>query len=203
MSPFCSARAPASNPVHVVVMCFLPLHCQPGISIRFGCASASSAISSNRAQPDVLCLQETKCIDDAFPQSAFTVSAMGIRAGQRAEGLSRRRRGLAAPFAEHRLRTFCGKYDLPSHRGFLRRAAQLATASWCTISTCRPAATFPIPRSTRSSRTSSPSRRAEVLADRRRNGTGNPSSSATSTSRRMRTTSGRTSRPSALSATRR
>jgi exodeoxyribonuclease-3 len=30
-------------------------------------AAAGAAFSSNGEQPDVLCLQETKCPDDAFP----------------------------------------------------------------------------------------------------------------------------------------
>ena len=47
-------------------------------------------------RPDVLCLQETKCPDDSFPLQALQAARLRAHRAQRPEGLSRRRRSLAA-----------------------------------------------------------------------------------------------------------
>ena len=51
-------------------------------------------------RPDVLCLQETKCPDDAFPLKRFKRLGYEHVALQRTEGLPRRQRGLA-PAVRH------------------------------------------------------------------------------------------------------
>ena len=40
----------------------------PGTSIRSGCGSISSSRFVKAEQPDVLCLQEIKCVEDKFPE---------------------------------------------------------------------------------------------------------------------------------------
>src|SRR4249919_2384262 len=63
------------------------------------------------ARPDVLCLQETKCIDDAFPRKRFK------RLGYEHIALNGQKgyHGVAIisklPFDSSDVRTFCGKTD--------------------------------------------------------------------------------------------
>src|SRR5262249_61526813 len=63
------------------------------------------------AQPDLLCLQETKCPDDAFP-----MSRLRTRRSQRTERLSRRRRSLARSVRADRRAEFLRQGRLPAHR---------------------------------------------------------------------------------------
>src|SRR5438874_10234700 len=62
-------------------------------------------------RPDVLCLQETKCIDDAFPMKRFRrlgyehVALNGQKGYHGVVLLSR------LPFESHTIRSFCGKSD--------------------------------------------------------------------------------------------
>ncbi|MHC2518112.1 exonuclease III [Bradyrhizobium diazoefficiens] len=99
------------------------------------------------ARPDVLCLQETKCIDDAFPLKRFK------RLGYEHVALNGQKgyHGVAIvsriPFESKDIRTFCDKVD--SRHIFLYLSGRRPTSQsrWCCIiSTCRPAATFPIRR---------------------------------------------------------
>ena len=63
-------------------------------------------------RPDVLCLQETKCPDDALSAQAIQAARLRACRAQRPEGLSRRRRGLAAAVRDAiDIRSFCGKTD--------------------------------------------------------------------------------------------
>ena len=106
------------------------------------------------ARPDVLCLQETKCIDDAFPLKRFK------RLGYEHVALNGQKgyHGVAIvsklPFETTDIRTFCDKIDSRHISVAFGEKAQLASRWYCIISTCRPAATFPIPRSIPSSITS-------------------------------------------------
>ena len=106
------------------------------------------------ARPDVLCLQETKCIDDAFPLKRFK------RLGYEHVALNGQKgyHGVAIvsklPFETTDIRTFCDKIDSRHISVAFGEKAQLQSRWCCTISTCRPAATFPIPRSIRNSSTS-------------------------------------------------
>ena len=107
------------------------------------------------ARPDVLCLQETKCIDDAFPLKRFK------RLGYEHVALNGQKgyHGVAVvsklPFETTDIRTFCDKIDSRHISVALRRrGATVKAAGACIISTFRPAAIFPIPRSIRNSSTS-------------------------------------------------
>ena len=123
------------------------------------------------AQPDVLCLQETKCPDDAFPLKRFKrlgyehVAINGQKGYHGVAVVSR------APFERIDVQNFCGKTDCRHISVVLGERAGLSDRSRCTISMCRPAATSPIPRSIRNSRTSSRSstRCARMPACSRRN----------------------------------
>ncbi len=105
------------------------------------------------ARPDVLCLQETKCIDDAFPLKRFK------RLGYEHVALNGQKgyHGVAVvsklPFETTDIRTFCGKIDSRHISVAFGAKAELSSPWFCTISTFRPAATFPIPRSIRNSNT--------------------------------------------------
>ena len=72
-------------------------------------------------RPDVLCLQETKCIDDAFPLKRFK------RLGYEHVALNGQKgyHGVAVvsklPFENTDIRTFCDKNRFPSYLGFVRR----------------------------------------------------------------------------------
>ena len=95
-----------------------------------------------------------KCIDDAFPLKRFK------RLGYEHVALNGQKgyHGVAIvsklPFETTDIRTFCDKIDLRHISVAFGEKAQLANRWCCTISTFRPAATFPIPRSIRSSITS-------------------------------------------------
>ncbi len=73
------------------------------------------------ARPDVLCLQETKCIDDAFPLKRFK------RLGYEHVALNGQKgyHGVAIvsklPFETTDIRTFCDKIDSAPHLGGVRR----------------------------------------------------------------------------------
>ena len=105
-------------------------------------------------RPDVLCLQETKCIDDAFPLKRFK------RLGYEHVALNGQKgyHGVAIvsklPFETTDIRTFCDKIDSRHISVSFGEKASLQSRWCCTISTFRPAATFPIPRSIRNSSTS-------------------------------------------------
>src|ERR1700710_3148269 len=62
-------------------------------------------------RPDVLCLQETKCIDDAFPLKRFKLLGHEHVALNGQKGYH----GVAVisklPFETTHIRTFCGKID--------------------------------------------------------------------------------------------
>ena len=122
-------------------------------SVRLRIDIVAKFIKSVR--PDVLCLQETKCIDDAFPLKRFK------RLGYEHVALNGQKgyHGVAIisklPFETTDIRTFCDKVEFASHLGRVRREAPSLQSRWCcTISTFRPAATFRIPRSIRNSSTS-------------------------------------------------
>ena len=106
------------------------------------------------ARPDVLCLQETKCIDDAFPLKRFR------RLGYEHVALNGQKgyHGVAVisklPFESTDIRTFCDKMIRVTSRSRSARRRSSQSRWCCIISTCRPAATFPIPRSIRNSSTS-------------------------------------------------
>ena len=74
-----------------------------------------------QARPDVLCLQETKCIDDAFPLKRFRRLGYGHVALNGQKGYH----GVAIisrlPFESTGIRTFCDKIEFASHLGFVRR----------------------------------------------------------------------------------
>ena len=105
-------------------------------------------------RPDVLCLQETKCIDDAFPLKRFK------RLGYEHVALNGQKgyHGVAVvsklPFETTDIRTFCDKIDSRHISVAFGEKAQLQSRWSCIISTFRPAAIFPIPRSIRNSNTS-------------------------------------------------
>ena len=147
------------------------------------------------ARPDVLCLQETKCPDDAFPLKRFK------RLGYEHAALNGQKgyHGVAVisrlPFERFGFDNFCGKTDCRHMSVTLGERAGLRIRSRCIISMCRPAATSRILRSIRNSSTSSISstRCARMPACGRKNRSAR-SWSAISTSRRSSTTSGATSR---------
>jgi exodeoxyribonuclease-3 len=105
-------------------------------------------------RPDVLCLQETKCVDDAFPLKRFR------RLGYEHVALNGQKgyHGVAVvsklPFETTDIRTFCDNIDSRHISVAFGAKAQLTSRWWCIISTCRPAAIFRIPRSIRNSITS-------------------------------------------------
>jgi len=93
-----------------------------------------------------LCLQETKCIDDAFSAKRFK------RLGYEHIALNGQKgyHGVAIisklPFEKTDIRTFCDKIDYASRLGRVRRKGPGSQSRWCCIiSTCRPAAIFRIP----------------------------------------------------------
>ena len=73
------------------------------------------------ARPDVLCLQETKCIDDAFPLKRFK------RLGYEHVALNGQKgyHGVAIvsklPFEKTDIRVFCGKLDSRSCIASIKR----------------------------------------------------------------------------------
>ena len=83
----------------------------PGTSIRCGCASIWSRKFIKAARPDVLCLQETKCPDDAFPLKRFKrlgyehVALNGQKGYHGVAVLSRCRSNASTS------QNFCGKTD--------------------------------------------------------------------------------------------
>ena len=107
-------------------------------------------------RPDVLCLQETKCPDDAFPLKRFRrlgyehVALNGQKGYHGVVVVSR------LPFETTSPAGLLRQDRLPACVGDARRARRAcAIRSRCTISMCRPAATSPTPRSIRNSSTSS------------------------------------------------
>jgi len=102
-------------------------------------------------QPDVLCLQETKCPDANFPRAAFEEIGYGHIALNGQKGYH----GVAIvsrhPFADVDRRDFCEK----ATAAISPLCSTASTAGlWCIISTCRPAATSPTATPIRNSRTS-------------------------------------------------
>ena len=83
----------------------------PGISIRYGFELIWSPGFLRSAQPDILCLQETKCPDDAFPLKRFK------RLGYEHAAISGQKgyHGVAVlsrvPFEKVDVQSFCGKAD--------------------------------------------------------------------------------------------
>ena len=146
------------------------------------------------ARPDVLCLQETKCLDDAFPLKRFR------RLGYEHVALNGQKgyHGVAIvsklPFEATDIRTFCDKLD-----------SRHVSVSSARGAACRAVGAAQFLRSGRRRRSGSRaqsevraqaaiSRRDEARASRCiRAATTVISWSATSTSRRTRTTCGRTS----------
>src|SRR6201993_2612565 len=63
------------------------------------------------ARPDVLCLQETKCIDDAFPLKRFTRLGYEHVALNGQKGYHGVAIGSRLPFESTGSRTFCDKVD--------------------------------------------------------------------------------------------
>ena len=59
---------PVDQPSHCRVS---PCASPPGTSIRSSSASTTWSPGSPSAQPDIVCLQETKCVDEAFPREPF------------------------------------------------------------------------------------------------------------------------------------
>ena len=96
-------------------------------------------------EPDVLCLQETKCPDELFPREALRGAGLRHVALSRHEGLQRRRHPVAPAVRAARRTT---------RTGAARAIAGISAWSWtrragrssCTISTSRPAATSPTAR---------------------------------------------------------
>ena len=92
--------------------------------------------------PDVLCLQETKVIDDLFPGRCasgtlgYVHQAINGQKGYHGVAILSR-----LPFRTTSALSFCGKDDSR------HISAVFESGSSCTISMCRPAATFPIPSS--------------------------------------------------------
>jgi len=76
--------------------------------IRCACASTSSPNSSS-GEAGRACLQETKCVDDAFPLKDSRRLGYEHVALTRAEGLPRPGRDLEAAFETTDIRTFCDK----------------------------------------------------------------------------------------------
>ncbi len=80
-------------------------------------------------RPDVLCLQETKCPDDAFPLKRFR------RLGYEHVALNGQKgyHGVAVvsklPFDQTNVRTFCDKLDSASHYRDLRRQGRAHCAA--------------------------------------------------------------------------
>ena len=99
-----------------------------------------------RAQPDVLCLQETKCLDDQFPRSAFKEAGYAHQAIKGDKGYN----GVAIlsrlPLGEPSCLPFGGKGDARHIAAEVMSSERAAARSRCIISTCRPAATFRTPR---------------------------------------------------------
>ena len=96
-------------------------------SVRLRIDLVAKFIKSVR--PDVLCLQETKCIDDAFPLKRFK------RLGYEHVALNGQKgyHGVAIisklPFESKDVRTFCDKVELASHLGFARRKSPARKAA--------------------------------------------------------------------------
>src|SRR3954447_2803836 len=94
-------------------------------SVRLRIDLVAKFIKSER--PDVLCLQEIKCIDDAFPLKRFR------RLGYQHIALNGQKgyHGVAIvsrlPFESSDIRTFCGKIDSRHISVSFGGAAQLAT----------------------------------------------------------------------------
>src|SRR6201994_4559 len=63
------------------------------------------------ARPDVLCLQETKCIDDAFPRKRFKRLGYEHIALNGQKGYHGVVVASRLPFESHTIRNFCGKTD--------------------------------------------------------------------------------------------
>ena len=105
-------------------------------------------------RPDVLCLQETKCIDDAFPPKRFK------RLGYEHIALNGQKgyHGVAVvsklPFETTDIRLSATRSIRATSPSRSARRRSWQSRCRCIISTSRPAATFPIPRSIRNSRTS-------------------------------------------------
>ncbi len=143
-------------------------------------------------QPDVLCLQETKCPDEPVPLKAFEGSGYEniVFAGQKGYN------GVAIlsrfPLLTRDVMSFCGKPDARHICAALGPEAGPAAGSCCTISTCPPGRRPPSRPEPEISRTSSTFLQ-ELRAWGGRRVSAPRSWSATSTSRRWSTTCGRTS----------
>ena len=59
-------------------------------------------------QPDVLCLQEIKCVDELFPLRSAARARLPAYPGERAGGLSRRRHPVALSAEPKGTENFCG-----------------------------------------------------------------------------------------------
>ena len=94
-------------------------------------------------QPDVLCLQETKCPDANFPHGAFRdagyphIAISGQKGYHGVATISQR------PFSARSVRDFCAKGDARHLRVVVEDGGRGIEV--CIISMCRPAATSPIP----------------------------------------------------------
>ena len=111
-------------------------------------------------RPDVLCLQETKCPDGAFPLKRFKrlgykcIAVNGQKGYHGVAMLSR------LPFESESTIAISAARTTRRHVA-VTLGERPAAATCCIISMSRPAATSPIPRSIRSSRTSSRSERCK------------------------------------------
>src|ERR1700694_5805365 len=72
-------------------------------------------------RPDVLCLQETKCIDDAFPLKRFRRLGYEHVALNGQKGLSRRRGDLEAAIRDHGHPHLLRQHRFPAYLGGVRR----------------------------------------------------------------------------------
>jgi len=109
---------------------------------------------ARREKPDVLCLQEIKCIEGKFPE--LELRALGFPhiavAGQKGyHGVAILSR---LPFTLLERRDICGRGHARHLSVKLAEANETGARSFCTTFTSRPAATCPIPSSMKSSATS-------------------------------------------------
>ena len=147
-------------------------------------------------RPDVLCLQETKCPDDAFPLKRFKrlgyehVALNGQKGYHGVAVISR------LPFDSTTVKGYCGKTDSPPCRRRARREGRAArSADACTIIYVPAGGDEPDPEINPkfAHKLVVPRRAARLPAHAARRATSARSWSATSTSRRSSATSGATS----------